>query len=107
MATWACLVPQNPVWPLTVLFPIQLASLLMTLVRKGFISARGYHLLYTASLSMPYFTALRSYIYDPSFSVPLMSVLAFATFQLRRRGVNKYALWGGIATGRVCILLRG
>ena len=41
LATLGCLVCTNPVWPLLIMFPIQLASLLMTLVRKGLLSARG------------------------------------------------------------------
>ena len=44
----------NPLWPLCIALPIQLASLLMTLVRKGLLTARGYHLLYTASLCVPF-----------------------------------------------------
>ena len=49
MATLGCLANGNPLWPLCIALPIQLASLLMTLVRKGLLTARGYHLLYTAS----------------------------------------------------------
>ena len=49
-----CLANGNPLWPLCIALPIQLASLLMTLVRKGLLTARGYHLLYTASLCVPF-----------------------------------------------------
>ena len=54
MATLGCLANGNPLWPLCIALPIQLASLLMTLVRKGLLTARGYHLLYTASLCVPF-----------------------------------------------------
>ena len=54
MATLGCLANSNPLWPLCIALPIQLASLLMTLVRKGLLTARGYHLLYTASLCVPF-----------------------------------------------------
>ena len=54
MATLGCLANGNPLWPLCIALPIQLASLLMTLVRKGLLTARGYHLLYAASLCVPF-----------------------------------------------------
>ena len=54
MATLGCLANGNPLWPLCIALPIQLASLLMTLVRKGLLTARGYHVLYTASLCVPF-----------------------------------------------------
>ncbi|KAL7540247.1 hypothetical protein ACHAXR_009970 [Thalassiosira sp. AJA248-18] len=42
-ATMTCMLVSNPAWPLAVLLPIQGASFLMTLVRKGIISAYSYH----------------------------------------------------------------
>ena len=60
MATLGCLANGNPLWPLCIALPIQLASLLMTLVRKGLLTARGYHLLYTASLCVPFVVGSRS-----------------------------------------------
>ena len=105
MASWACLVPSHPIWPLLVLFPIQFASLLMTLVRKGLISEKGYHVAYTISLLMPYIAALRSHILFSYSKVPLLTSFAFMAYRLRRQGFNKYALWGGIVTARIGIIL--
>jgi hypothetical protein len=103
MATLACLACGNPAWPLAVLIAIQLASLLMTLVRKGLLSARGYHYGYTASLVAPYFVGFRSMLYSQSFEFPVMLVLGYTLYQLRRRGVNKYALWVPVIVGRLLV----
>ena len=103
MATIACMVTLNPAWPLLVLLPIQIASLLMTLVRKGLLSAKGYHIAYTASLALPYASAFRSVIYSGTWDVPVMTVLASILFQMRRKGLNKYALWGSVALARIAI----
>ena len=73
----------------------------MTLVRKGLLSARGYHYGYTASLIAPYFVGLRSMIYMRSPDFPVMLVLAYTLYQLRRRGVSKYALWVPVVAGRM------
>lgn len=53
LATMACMSHSNPCWPFSVMLPIQLAALLMTLVRKSFISAWTYHIVYTLSLVLP------------------------------------------------------
>jgi len=101
MATMACLSVMNPIWPFLVLLPIQLASLLMTLVRKGLLSAKGYHLAYTASLALPYFVGAAHTVHMATLDFPLMTVLATAMYALRRRGVDKYALWVPVIVGRV------
>lgn len=103
MATLACLACGNPAWPLSVLIAIQLASLLMTLVRKGLLSARGYHYGYTATLIMPYFVGLRSMIYTQSLEFPVMLVVGYGMYQLRRRGLSKYALWIPVILGRLLV----
>jgi cytochrome b involved in lipid metabolism len=103
LATLACLAVSNPAWALAVLIPIQLASLLMTLVRKGLISAKAYHIGYTISLAMPYFVALRSYIYAPSVDIPVLVGLGWVLYQLRRRGINKYVLWAPVLVARATI----
>ena len=90
----------NPAWPLSVLLAIQLASLLMTLVRKGLLSARGYHYGYTATLIAPWFVGFRCMMHTKTFEFPLVMVLGYALYQLRRKGVNKYALWVPIVVGR-------
>jgi Cytochrome b5-like Heme/Steroid binding domain len=88
-ATLACLSVANPAWGFAVLLPIQLASLLMTLVRKSLLSPKGYHVCYTVSLVLPYLVAYRSV------GMPAVSLLGlgWVLYQLRRRGINKYALW--------------
>jgi hypothetical protein len=103
MATIACLIAGNPVWPLSVLLAIQLASLLMTLVRKGLISARAYHYAYTASLCVPYVMVARhlKYLKHPFSEGLAYFALGTCLFQLRRRGVHKYALWGPLVAARV------
>jgi hypothetical protein len=93
MATLTCLACGNPAWPLAILFPIQLASLLMTLVRKGLLSTKGLHLTYTASLILPYLVAFRSMWYTKTYEFPLMLAVGYVLYQLRRHGVSKYALW--------------
>jgi cytochrome b involved in lipid metabolism len=103
LATIACLAVSNPAWALAVLIPIQLASLLMTLVRKGLISAKAYHIGYTISLAMPYFAVLRSYIYAPSVDIPVLFGLGWVLYQLRRRGINKYVLWAPVLMARATI----
>jgi hypothetical protein len=103
LGTLACLVVSNPAWALAALFPIQLASFLMTLVRKGLISVKASHVGYTISLLVTYFVGLRSFIYAPSLDTPVLFCLGGAIFQLRRRGVNKYALWAPVLLARATI----
>lgn len=103
MATTACMMTLNPAWPLLVLLPIQLASLLMTLVRKGLLSAKGYHIGYTISLCLPYISAIRSFIYSGANDIPLLTGIASVLFALRRKGLNKYVLWGTVALARVTV----
>jgi hypothetical protein len=103
MATLACLAVMNPAWPLAVLLAIQMASLLMTLVRKGLISARAYHYGYTMSLIAPYFVGIRSLFYTLHYEFFGMLGLGYVLYQARRRGVNKYALWLPVLAARVTI----
>jgi hypothetical protein len=93
----------NPAWPLSVLLAIQMASLLMTLVRKGLISAKGYHYGYTATLIMPYFVGLRSLLYTRRPEFFGMIALGYVLYQARRRGVNKYALWLPVLSARIAV----
>jgi hypothetical protein len=99
----ACLMTLNPAWPLLVLLPIQLASLLMTLVRKGLLTAKGYHIGYTISLCLPYISAFRSFVYSGAMDVPLLTVIATVLFQMRRKGLNKYFLWSCVVLARITV----
>jgi cytochrome b involved in lipid metabolism len=103
LATLACLACGNPSWPLAVLLAIQLASLLMTLVRKGLLSAKGYHYGYTATLVAPFIVGFRSFAYTRTYEFPAMLVLGYVMYQLRRRGVNKFALWVPVIIGRILV----
>ena len=104
MATIACLAVGNPAWPLSVLLAIQLASLMMTLVRKGLISARTYHYAYTASLIVPYVIAARhlKFMKNP-LELFAYFVIGAVLYQLRRMGVDKYALWVPMVAARVTV----
>ncbi len=93
LATGACITVGNPAWSLAVLLAIQMASLLMTLVRKGLLSAKGYHIGYTITLVLPYFVAMRDMTISKSLDFPVMAGIGWVLYQLRRHGVNKYALW--------------
>jgi hypothetical protein len=99
LATMACLAVWNPCWGLAVMLPIQLASLLMTLVRKGLLSARGYHIAYTISLCMPFLVGIRSIGYQ---FLPFL-VLGWLLYSLRRQGVDKYALWTPLVVLRITL----
>jgi len=74
-----------------VLFPIQFAALLLTLVRKSIIDATAWHVLYIWSLSLAWvyaFTCLpRAKLAE---LIIIGSSCAFLRFRLR---VNKYFLW--------------
>ena len=89
------------------LFPIQIAALLMTCVRKSIISAGAWHYYYTLAL-------LSNYVFSPitgSFRAEFMReqglpigrlffVCSLAVIYLRiffPRSINKYVLWGGVA----------
>lgn len=99
LATMACLTVTNPLWPLLVLMPIQLASLLMTLVRKGLLTSQGYHRAYSLCLVMPYLAATRSL--GRSMEFPISFIVASALFAIRRRGINKYVLWLSVSLARI------
>jgi hypothetical protein len=76
---------------LMVMFPIQIAAFLMTLVRKSIITGGTWHVLYAVSLGLNYAHA----IVDDS-SLPLDYWLFAACFCIFRFyfNVNKYVLWG-------------
>ena len=102
VATATCLSVGNPAWPFLMLFPIQIASFLLTLSRKGLIGGAGWHLGYGASLVLPFFAALRAATHLRS--ATFVSVLIGTSgllFGLRCLGINKYALWTPVLVGRV------
>ncbi|CAJ1356212.1 unnamed protein product [Effrenium voratum] len=107
LATGGCLASFNLFWPFAIMLPIQLASLLMTLVRKGILSTKGYHLIYTASLVVPFFVG---WISSPALFSGL-AVGGLGLFYLRRclpHGASsaKYMLWTPVAVSRVMLFHR-
>ena len=93
MASLACLAAYDPGWCFITVLPIQLASFLLTLVRKSILSTRGLHLIYAASLALPFAV-------HPVSLLPFLPVAALL-LSLRKAGVSKYALWGPLLLGRL------
>lgn len=76
------------------LFPIQIAAFLMTLVRKGLLSAGGWHLMYALSLGLNYVHGVSLGKHDaPMPFLTLVTIFCVLRFRLR---MNKYALWASI-----------
>lgn len=91
MATIVCLFAEIP-YILAVAFPIQIASFLMTLVRKNIISAFWYHMFYGGSLLIVYLINLADVKLYPI--VLLGIALIYARVNLK---LNKYILWTLVA----------
>lgn len=106
-ATMSCLIVcRYPSWSFICLFPIQLASLLMTLCRKGIITSRQFHYGYTLSLLSVLTLVIQNTILDPRALSDLAAVVGGAAvlYGLRRKyRLNKYALWIPTAIGRVMV----
>jgi hypothetical protein len=78
-----------------VLFPIQLAAFLLTLVRKHIIAARSWHIIYFLSLAAGY-VYLLGCVERPHLDE--IVIMALVVFILRFGGrVNKYLLWVPLA----------
>jgi NAD(P)H-flavin reductase len=71
--------------------PIQGAAFLLTLVRKGLVSTRAYHVCYSILLLIPWVTAPN--VSDFVFTALGALILAYLRLVLR---VNKYGLWVGV-----------
>ena len=87
MATIVCLFGKIP-YVLAVAFPIQIASFLMTLVRKNIISSFWYHMLYAGSLLIVYLINVADVTLYPIILIGV--ALIYARIHMK---VNKYALW--------------
>lgn len=91
MATIVCLFAEIP-YILAVAFPIQIASFLMTLVRKNIISAFWYHMFYGASLLIVYLiNAADLKLY------PLVIIGVALIYTRVHLNLNKYILWTLVA----------
>jgi hypothetical protein len=78
-----------PDHPFLVLFPIQIAPFLSTLVKKGILSDFYWHMVYTLSLSLPYLYGWLAHTPSP-IPIPVMVMIAWLRFSWR---VNKFLLW--------------
>lgn len=103
LATMACIAVTNPAYPFAVMLPIQLAAFLMTMVRKGFLSSKGYHMIYTASLVMPFLVVARRYFITGSLDAPKMLLAGWLLYRLRCTGINKYYIWVPVIIYRVLL----
>lgn len=102
-ATATCLMVSNPAWPLAILLPIQGASFLMTLVRKGIISTKSYHMWYAASLLSVFFVGIRYILLTWNVELLALWVIVVAAYLLRFKGVNKYAIWVPLVIMRISL----
>ena len=91
MATVVCLFAEIP-YILAVAFPIQIASFLMTLVRKNIISAFCYHMFYGGSLLIVYLINAGDVKLYPLILIGV--ALIYARVHLK---LNKYILWTLVA----------
>lgn len=88
-ATLSMFTGKYPDHPFMMLLPIQIAPFLSTLVKKGIISDFYWHLVYTFSLSLPYFYGWIRNEHSPV-SINLMFLIAFLRFYL---WMDKYLIW--------------
>lgn len=87
-ATLACVMSNNINAAFTVMFPIQIASLLMTCVRKGLLTSKQYHILYFISLLIPTILHIN---YNKFY---VLNIISFITWYSRINfKINKYYIW--------------
>lgn len=94
-ATLACLNDTSLLLSFSVMFPIQFASLLMTLVRKGLITTKMYHISYLLSLILPYllFFNLHSVQFNCRMGIFSFLIGNLLTLIRRQLHINKYLIW--------------
>jgi len=88
MATFGCLFLELPYNLLYLIFPIQFAAFLMTLVRKNIISAKLYHILYGLSLLSVYI--INCFDYLLYFYILIGFILYYFRIICK---INKYYMW--------------
>lgn len=91
LATSGLLVSPSMERAFFILFPIQIAAFLMTLVRKRMLSPMGWHVLYAVSLGLNYIHGALAQ--DSLPTLFYIASLLFCILRFRYR-VNKYVLWG-------------
>mmetsp|Transcript_23383 Transcript_23383/g.22524 ORF Transcript_23383/g.22524 Transcript_23383/m.22524 type:complete len:307 (+) Transcript_23383:260-1180(+) len=90
-----------------VVFPIQIAALLMTMVRKSIITAGAWHYYYTLTL-LSNFGVCICCMWNPpatagSFILPSSLFIGILRFNIR--GLNKYVLWGIVCLAQMYAML--
>lgn len=95
MATLGILWSRNMDVAYLILFPIQLAALLMTLVRKGIIGAAGWHVAYAIALGLNYVHGAWLIYQSPITLIGSFLAIALCVLRFRYR-INKYLLWSGL-----------
>ena len=80
---------------LLIMFPIQLAAFLMTLVRKSIITGGTWHVIYAISLGLNYVYGILS---DESLPLEYWLYATFFCFFRFALNANKYMLWVSICT---------
>jgi hypothetical protein len=74
-----------------ILFPIQMAAFLMTMVKKGIISSVDWHAVYSLSLALPYvYLVLRT---KPMENIPALPIGLMYCFLRINTRLSKYLLW--------------
>jgi hypothetical protein len=77
--------------PFMILFAIQIAAFLMTLVRKSILSGDGWHILYASSLLLNFVYSY--YTHENQEIVLYWRVAALFCIMRFEFKINKYALW--------------
>lgn len=93
LATLSCISGSNIIWPFITLLPIQLASFLMTLVRKGLLTTKKYHYIYTFSLCLPFIVGIYHSYKMKTVEVLIIFILGHILLFLRKLNLNKYLIW--------------
>jgi hypothetical protein len=86
--------PKITEYAFLILFPIQLAAFLMTLVKKGILPSIDWHIFYALSLLIPFLYLILNT--EVSESIPALPAgVAFGVMRIHTR-VSKYVLWNGL-----------
>ncbi len=87
--------PQLTEYAFLVLFPIQTAAFLMTMVKKGIISSCDWHVLYSLSLSLPLSLPLIHFLQNnkPMDNIPALPIAVIICFLRIKTRLSKYLLW--------------
>mmetsp|Transcript_16030 Transcript_16030/g.34708 ORF Transcript_16030/g.34708 Transcript_16030/m.34708 type:complete len:356 (-) Transcript_16030:1586-2653(-) len=77
------------------LMPVQISAFLMTLVRKGLIGPRQWHLLYAFTLVLPYI--MMSRVFSANIALlPFYTITSFGSRTRLKYNINKFIIWGSI-----------